>query len=267
MRKQMVSAMRNNSIACALAGLFFIWVLAPSHSLAAECLEWDLGQVPEWHLKQGSDGIVSFTFQQHGDQLTGTGNYYFTPNYKDRTYGNLNGTIHGDTFEFTVTWGGVYSGTVNSDGTLHGQTHNTARTERANWNARFEKATCAKYQEPPGGGTPAGGGSQTPQNQGGEWAAFASDGNGNWGYAVGKTAEQQAKDLALNGCGGAGKGCKVFWTTNDKCVSYAESRTGGYWYAADGGSSQDQARQKALQVCQSGSAPPNSCKTTVAWCR
>jgi hypothetical protein len=54
-------------------------VLAPSHSLAAECLQWDLGQVPEWHFKQGTTGVVNFTIQQHGDQLTGSGSHYFIP--------------------------------------------------------------------------------------------------------------------------------------------------------------------------------------------
>ena len=122
-----------------------------------------------------------------------------------------------------------------------------------------------------GGGTPpappappAGGGGATGT---GEWSAFAGSGKGYWGYAVHKATEQQAKDLAFKGCGGAMNGCNVFWTTRDKCVSFAESRQNGYWYAAGGGNDQNQAKQKAIQFCQSGKAPANSCKNTGAWCR
>ena len=76
-----------------------------------------------------------------------------------------------------------------------------------------------------------------------------------------------AKQLALKGCGGAGIGCKVFWTTQDKCVAYAHSKKGGYWYAGGGGTSDQQAKQNAIKFCQSGSAPPNSCVIAVAECR
>jgi hypothetical protein len=73
-----------------------------------------------------------------------------------------------------------------------------------------------------------------------------------------------AKQLALKGCG---SGCKVFWTTQDKCVAYAHSTKGGYWYAAGGAPTDQQARQNALKFCQSGSAPPNSCVIAAAECR
>ena len=73
--------------------------------------------------------------------------------------------------------------------------------------------------------------------------------------------------VAIDGCGGAEIGCKIFWTTKDQCVSYAESRAGGYWYAAGGGSSEEQATQNAVRLCQSGTAPANTCESIIAECR
>lgn len=84
------------------------------------------------------------------------------------------------------------------------------------------------------------------------------------GYGVRQANEQEASRLATNGCGGAG--CKVFWTTTDRCVSFAERRQGGYWYAAGGGPNEAEARKKAIGFCQGGTAPANSCRNTGVWC-
>jgi hypothetical protein len=65
------------------------------------------------------------------------------------------------------------------------------------------------------------------QGERGEWSAFATDGRGNWGYGAHWATEQAAQKLAIDGCGGSGIGCKAFWTTRDRCVSYTESRAGG----------------------------------------
>jgi hypothetical protein len=99
------------------------------------------------------------------------------------------------------------------------------------------------------------------------WSAFAASPNGYWGYATFQSSQQKASDLAFNGCGGAKNGCKTFWTTTDKCVSFAESRAGGYWYAAGGGNDGQQALANALKFCQSGTAPPGSCRRQGPWCR
>ena len=124
---------------------------------------------------------------------------------------------------------------------------------------------------PPAGGTPpppAGGGDSKPPASGrGEWSGFAASPKGYWGYGVHQATQQRAADLAFNGCGGAKNGCKTFWTTKDKCVSFAESRQNGYWYAAGGGNDQNQAKANAIKFCQSGTAPANSCKNTGVWCR
>ena len=140
--------------------------------------------------------------------------------------------------------------------------------------------TCASTTSPTS--TPAAGGSSTPParpstppppssagtaNAAGAWSAFATDSRGRWGVAAHRASQSVASAEALNGCGGAAAGCKVFWTTSDRCVSYAESRSGGYWYAAGGGGTDAEARQKAMGFCQSGKAPPNSCKNTGAWCK
>jgi hypothetical protein len=101
----------------------------------------------------------------------------------------------------------------------------------------------------------------------GTWSAFATDSRGRWGAATHLTSQSAASAAALSKCGGAGAGCKVFWTTSDRCVSYAESRSGGYWYAAGGGPTEDAARQKAISFCQSGTAPKNSCRIAGAWRR
>lgn len=99
------------------------------------------------------------------------------------------------------------------------------------------------------------------------WSAFAASPKGYWGYATFQSSQQKASDLAFNGCGGAKNGCKTFWTTTDKCVSFAESRAGGYWYAAGGGNDGQQAIANALKFCQSGTAPPGSCRRQGPWCR
>lgn len=102
---------------------------------------------------------------------------------------------------------------------------------------------------------------QAPQGDGrGQWSAFAASDRGDWGFGVHQATEGVARQLAADGCGGSGVGCKVFWTTTDRCVAFAESRAGGYWYAAGGGNNQNEANANAIRFCQSGTAPANSCQ-------
>lgn len=106
------------------------------------------------------------------------------------------------------------------------------------------------------------------RDRSGEWSAFATNDRGRWGFGVHLASEGLASNSALNGCGGTGHGCKVFWTTRDKCVSFAESRANnGYWSAAGGGQTADDARRNALRFCQSGTAPAGSCRQVGFWCR
>lgn len=106
-----------------------------------------------------------------------------------------------------------------------------------------------------------------PATAGGGFSAFASDGRGRWGFSVFQADQGRAQGLALNGCGGAGIGCKVFFTTADRCVAYAESRQGGYWFAAGSSTTPQRASNNAIRLCQSGTAPAGSCKATVTRCR
>jgi len=129
-------------------------------------------------------------------------------------------------------------------------------------------STCSAGATPPPtpGPTPTPTPTPTP-GAGGEWSAFAASNGGRWGFAAHYANAAAANAAALSGCGGAGAGCRVFWTTRDRCVSFAESRSGGYWYAAGGGGNEAIARQNALRFCQSGRAPPGSCRNTGVWCR
>jgi hypothetical protein len=142
----------------------------------------------------------------------------------------------------------------------------SADQARANLMANVP-ALCNNPTPPPPppntGGNNTGGNNN---NQRGEWSAFATDGKGNWGYGTHWASLDVAKNLAVKGCGGANIGCNVFWTTKDKCVAYAESRTNGWWYAAGGAPTDQQARANALKWCQSGTAPANSCKVVTAEC-
>jgi hypothetical protein len=51
------------------------------------------------------------------------------------------------------------------------------------------------------------------------------------------------------------------------CFAAHRSSQGSDWYAAAGGATDAEARQKAIRACESGKAPPNSCKNTGAWCK
>jgi hypothetical protein len=50
------------------------------NTVQAECLEWDLSQVPVWNIKQSNDAILALTFKQNDTQLKGSGSFYFLPN-------------------------------------------------------------------------------------------------------------------------------------------------------------------------------------------
>jgi Domain of unknown function (DUF4189) len=101
----------------------------------------------------------------------------------------------------------------------------------------------------------------------GNWSAFAASGNGRWGFAVHQSSFKSASEQALQGCGGSAAGCKVFGSSTDRCVSFAESRQSGYWYAAGSGADDGTARSNAVRHCQSGTAPRESCRAVNAWCR
>ncbi|MBI1383610.1 MAG: DUF4189 domain-containing protein [Rhizobiales bacterium] len=147
-----------------------------------------------------------------------------------------------------------------------------------NWNVNNPGVLAANVPrqctgQPGGGASPGGGAAPAPQGGGatpggrGQWSAFATNYRGYWGYGVHQADQGTASQLALNGCGGSARNCKVFWTTTDRCVAYAESRSGGFWLAAGGGTSADGARANALRFCQSGTAPAGTCAVKLVNCR
>ena len=99
------------------------------------------------------------------------------------------------------------------------------------------------------------------------WSAFATNGRGGWGYASNQPDLKTANSLALQGCGGPGNSCRVFATSTGYCNAFAESRPGGYWFAAGSGTTEAIATANAIRFCQSGPAPAGSCRIAKAWCR
>jgi pathogenesis-related protein 1 len=139
-----------------------------------------------------------------------------------------------------------------------------------NWNVNQPGVLAANVQRAcPGGDT-----SPPPQNPSGStpgaaWSAFATNQTGSYGYATFYADEQTARQEAIKACNqGSQSGCEVFFTTQARCVSYAESwQANGWWYGAAGSSSEQEARQNAVNSCQSGGAPANTCQSRVGLCQ
>jgi tetratricopeptide (TPR) repeat protein len=97
----------------------------------------------------------------------------------------------------------------------------------------------------------------------GPWAAIAADGNGRWGHAVGQPSQDVARNAALKGCGGSG--CKILDALQARCIAYAESREGGYWYFGFLGPNESAVQNNALNACNKA-APAGSCKLLKSIC-
>jgi hypothetical protein len=93
------------------------------------------------------------------------------------------------------------------------------------------------------------------------WVAVASDGAGLWGVGVGMETREGAEQLALGECGAY---CRLKFTSQARCVSYAFSPTGrAEGFAA--GATRDQVSQQAWNECNAN-VPANSCKVETARC-
>lgn len=97
----------------------------------------------------------------------------------------------------------------------------------------------------------------------GPWAAIAADGNGRWGYAVSQPSQDEAANAALTDCGGSG--CKIIGALQARCLAYAESREGGYWYFGFLGFKESDVQNKSLNACNNA-APAGSCKLLKSIC-
>src|SRR5262245_35043020 len=92
------------------------------------------------------------------------------------------------------------------------------------------------------------GSEQTDLRTSGPWAAIAADGNGRWGHAVSQPAQDAAENAALAGCG---DDCKIIGdrALEARCIAYAESRQGGYWYFGWLGPNESTVQDKVLNAC------------------
>jgi len=121
--------------------------------------------------------------------------------------------------------------------------------------ALWSGSVCAKIE---------GGPSASPTARG-PFGAVAADGKGSWGYAVAQASEAQARTNALKGCGNAN--CKVELSGRGTCVSYAYTRTGGYWYGLGLSTNNYMgARTAAILGCQKGAPNKPTCKTNKTYC-
>jgi hypothetical protein len=98
-----------------------------------------------------------------------------------------------------------------------------------------------------------------------QWAAIAIDRIGHWGYALGKPSRETAVEAATKGCGATG--CKVEGAGKARCLAYVESRANGFWFGTGFGPSQGAAESTAMQGCNKGGAPKDTCKVIKAACQ
>ena len=94
----------------------------------------------------------------------------------------------------------------------------------------------------------------TAQSQG--YAAVAVDGHGGWGASLGQSTPKLAGADAVRRCGGD---CRVVMTGRGRCVAFADSKRGGYWYGHAYGTSAAAVQKIAMQGCSAG-APAGTCR-------
>lgn len=89
------------------------------------------------------------------------------------------------------------------------------------------------------------------------FAAVAVDGHGAWGASLGLSTPGAAGADAVSRCGGGN--CRVVMTGQGRCVGFADSSSGGYWYGHAYGDNIGAVRRIALQGCSAG-APAGTCR-------
>jgi hypothetical protein len=87
------------------------------------------------------------------------------------------------------------------------------------------------------------------------YAAVAVDGRGAWGASLGQSTAGAAGADAVSRCGG---NCRVVMTGRGRCVAFADSSSGGYWYGHAYGDDLQAVRRIAIDGCSSG-APAGTC--------
>ena len=136
----------NQVRALALATISVSLTLSGSSAAEAACANWDLTNQTLWGAGQTNGYTLGLTFKQSGGNLWGDG-YYFGHD-GPRVPGTLSGSIHGNEFQFTMTWNnggkGIYTGFIADDGTIRGNTRDARnRNSRAIWSVnKWQKARC-----------------------------------------------------------------------------------------------------------------------------
>jgi len=158
---------RISTISSSLSGWIVIGVcfaiFLPSAAHAA-CSQWDISG--EWVAVQSNDTKPIFTLQQTGTEIQGSGHWgnfitYNTFPARGDDYveadGSVDGTINGDTVEFTAYWSdntiGVYSGKIGPQGRIQGTTYDKQHPQSmASWYSdrtfKCEDATSAENSSP-----------------------------------------------------------------------------------------------------------------------
>jgi len=95
------------------------------------------------------------------------------------------------------------------------------------------------------------------------YAAVAVNGHGAWGASLGLATANAAGFDAVRRCGG---NCRVVMTGAGRCVAFADSSSGGYWYGHAYGNDSEAVRRIALQGCSSG-APRGTCSVQHVNCK
>ncbi|MGH6815948.1 MAG: DUF4189 domain-containing protein [Hyphomicrobiaceae bacterium] len=96
------------------------------------------------------------------------------------------------------------------------------------------------------------------------WGAIAVDGKGSWGWAHGGNNKAGAANTAVSGCGAPG--CRAVMVVRAKCIAFADSRSGGYWYGHAFGPTNGAVTNAARSFCHEAGAPSGSCRIRHVTC-
>jgi hypothetical protein len=86
-----------------------------------------------------------------------------------------------------------------------------------------------------------------------------------WGWTHNYAGQGEAINEAVRICSEGGGACRYLFFNEKKCISYAESRAGGWWYGWAYGSNRSSVQDKAVEGCAAG-APPNTCRVLLIAC-
>jgi len=132
---------------------------SPSHSFAAPCLEWRLGEndgeTSLIRFYQDNKWSGSFWLFRDGTLLSGSAKTWL-PEGKYDTDGVVQGTLKGSTLQLRVQWStrntvGMYKGTIDENGVITGATWEKSKPNaQVRWqSADSTRSTCISYADEP----------------------------------------------------------------------------------------------------------------------